>query len=46
VKGQLTEQASLESIRQGDTLENRFIQLAGSDAVAAPKLAWLEASAP
>jgi ABC-2 type transport system ATP-binding protein len=45
VKGKLTEQASLESIRQGDTLENRFIQLAGSDAVAAPKLAWLEASA-
>jgi ABC-2 type transport system ATP-binding protein len=42
VGGKLTEQASLETIRQGDTLENRFIQLAGSDAVAAPKLAWLE----
>jgi ABC-2 type transport system ATP-binding protein len=42
VGGRLTEQASLETIRQGDTLENRFIQLAGSDAVAAPKLAWLE----
>ena len=42
VGGRLTEQASLEAIRQGDTLENRFIQLAGSDAVAAPKLAWLE----
>ncbi|MDY3553591.1 ABC transporter ATP-binding protein [Gemmata sp. JC717] len=40
--GRLVEQASLESIRQGDTLENRFIQLAGADAVAAPKLAWLE----
>lgn len=44
VGGKLTEQASLEAIRQGDTLENRFIQLAGSDAVAAPKLAWLEAA--
>jgi ABC-2 type transport system ATP-binding protein len=42
--GRLIEQASLESIRQGDTLENRFIQLAGADAVAAPKLAWLEAA--
>ena len=40
--GKLTEQSSLEALRQGDTLENRFIQLAGADAVAAPKLAWLE----
>ena len=44
VGGRLTEQVSLEAIRQGDTLENRFIQLAGTDAVAAPKLAWLEAA--
>jgi ABC-2 type transport system ATP-binding protein len=44
VGGKLTEQASLEAIRQGDTLENRFIQLAGSDAAEAPKLAWLEAA--
>ncbi|MBN9122769.1 MAG: ABC transporter ATP-binding protein [Planctomycetes bacterium] len=44
VGGRLTEQASLETIRQGDTLENRFIQLAGSDAAEAPKLAWLEAA--
>lgn len=42
VGGRLTEQASLEAIRQGDTLENRFIQLAGTEAAAAPKLAWLE----
>jgi ABC-2 type transport system ATP-binding protein len=42
VGGKLTEQSSLDAIRQGDTLENRFIQLAGSDAVAVPKLAWLE----
>ncbi len=44
VGGRLTEQTSLDAIRHGDTLENRFIQLAGSDAVAAPKLAWLEAA--
>jgi len=46
VGGRLTEQASLEAIRQGDTLENRFIQLAGADAASTPKLTWLEASAP
>jgi ABC-2 type transport system ATP-binding protein len=46
VRGRLTEQASLEAIRQGASLEERFIQLAGADAVAAvPKLAWLEAAA-
>src|SRR3954462_5638301 len=36
VKGELVEQTSMTELRQGDTLENRFIQLAGSDAVAAP----------
>ena len=46
VKGRLTEQTSLEAIRQGDSLENRFIQLAGSDAAATPKITWLEAAAP
>lgn len=44
VKGQLVEQTSMEALRQGDTLENRFIQLAGSDAIAAPALTWLEAA--
>jgi ABC-2 type transport system ATP-binding protein len=44
VKGALVEQASMEKIRQGDTLENRFIQLAGADAVAAPTISWLEAA--
>jgi ABC-2 type transport system ATP-binding protein len=44
VKGQLVEQTSMETLRQGDTLENRFIQLAGADAVAAPALTWLEAA--
>jgi ABC-2 type transport system ATP-binding protein len=44
VKGALVEQASMEKIRQGDTLENRFIQLAGAEAVAAPTISWLEAA--
>jgi ABC-2 type transport system ATP-binding protein len=44
VKGRLVEQTSMEAMRQGDTLENRFIQLAGADAVAAPALTWLEAA--
>jgi len=45
VKGQLVEQSSMAALRQGDTLENRFIQVAGSEAVAAPTLSWLEAAA-
>jgi ABC-2 type transport system ATP-binding protein len=45
VKGQLVEQTSMAELRQGDTLENRFIQLAGSEAATAPGLAWLEAAA-
>ncbi len=44
VKGQLVEQTSMAELRQGDTLENRFIQLAGSEAVETPKLTWLEAA--
>jgi ABC-2 type transport system ATP-binding protein len=44
VKGQLVEQAAMDKLRQGDTLENRFIQVAGSEAVAAPTLTWLEAA--
>jgi ABC-2 type transport system ATP-binding protein len=46
VKGQLVEQTSMATLRQGDTLENRFIQVAGSEAVAAPTLSWLEVAAP
>src|SRR5262249_52709349 len=42
VKGQLVEQAALETIRQGGTLEARFLERAGADAEAAPKLTWLE----
>lgn len=44
VKGALVEQTSMADLRQGDTLENRFIQKAGSDAVAAPTISWLEAA--
>jgi ABC-2 type transport system ATP-binding protein len=46
VKGRLVEQTSTDGLRQGDTLENRFIQLAGADAVQAPGISWLEAAAP
>src|SRR5438067_1352774 len=38
VKGSLVEQNSLEGIRQGSTLEARFLERAGADAEAAPKL--------
>jgi ABC-2 type transport system ATP-binding protein len=44
VKGQLVEQTAMDKLRQGDTLENRFIQVAGAEAVAAPTLTWLEAA--
>src|SRR5262249_27867991 len=46
VKGVLVEQASLEAIRQGSSLEDRFLEKAGADAEAARKLTWLEESAP
>src|SRR5271166_4346258 len=40
VKGVLVEQDSLEAIRQGSSLEDRFLQKAGADSVAAPTLTW------
>src|SRR5437773_1506075 len=43
VKGSLVEQNSLEGIRQGSTLEARFLERAGADAAATHKLHWLEA---
>jgi ABC-2 type transport system ATP-binding protein len=46
VKGQLVEQTAMAELRQGDTLENRFIQVAGSEAVVAPTLSWLETPTP
>jgi ABC-2 type transport system ATP-binding protein len=42
VKGELVEQDSLEAIRQGSSLEDRFLERAGADAEAATKLTWLE----
>jgi ABC-2 type transport system ATP-binding protein len=46
VKGSLVEQTSLEAIRQtGSTLEENFLEKAGADAEAAPKIAWLEEKA-
>lgn len=45
VQGKLVEQASLETIRQGGTLEDRFLQQAGADSEANRKLNWLEEAA-
>src|SRR5262249_53909024 len=42
VKGALVEQASLDAIRQGSSLEDRFLERAGADAEATRKLRWLE----
>jgi ABC-2 type transport system ATP-binding protein len=46
VKGQLVEQSSLEAIRQGGSLEDRFLERAGADPEATAKLRWLEENAP
>jgi ABC-2 type transport system ATP-binding protein len=45
VKGQLVDQGSLETIRQGGSLEDRFLQQAGAPADATNKLNWLEEAA-
>jgi ABC-2 type transport system ATP-binding protein len=42
VKGELVEQDSLEAIRRGSSLEQRFLEKAGADAMATPVLNWLE----
>jgi ABC-2 type transport system ATP-binding protein len=42
VKGELVEEASLDAIRQGRSLEDRFLERAGAQAEAAPTLTWLE----
>jgi ABC-2 type transport system ATP-binding protein len=44
-KGTLVEQASLEELRRGSSLESRFLEKVGSDAAASQKLAWLEETA-
>jgi len=46
VKGELVEQASLEAIRQGSSLEDRFLERAGAGHEATGKLTWLEENAP
>jgi ABC-2 type transport system ATP-binding protein len=46
VKGQLVEQASLDEIRQGSALEQRFLEKAGADAEPTHKLRWLEEGTP
>ena len=42
VKGALVEQTSLEALRQGSSLEDRFLEKAGADAEVTAKLRWLE----
>jgi ABC-2 type transport system ATP-binding protein len=42
VKGKLVEQAALEEIRRGSSLEDRFLERAGADPDANRKLSWLE----
>jgi len=45
VKGELVEQTSLEELRRGSSLEDRFLEKAGADPEATRKLTWLEESA-
>ncbi len=45
VKGALVEQNSLDAIRQGSTLEDRFLEKAGAEAQPAGVLRWLEEGA-
>ncbi|MBI3863920.1 MAG: ABC transporter ATP-binding protein [Planctomycetia bacterium] len=45
VKGELVEQASLEAIRQGSSLEDRFLEKAGAEHDSSRKLNWLEEAA-
>src|SRR5438128_2198375 len=45
VKGVLVEQSSLEELRQGSSLEDRFLEKAGADPDAAHNLSWLEENA-
>src|SRR5438132_5214756 len=45
VRGALVEQAPLEEIRKGGSLEDRFLEKAGADSEATRKLSWLEESA-
>jgi ABC-2 type transport system ATP-binding protein len=42
VHGKLVAQSSMAEIRQNGSLEQHFLQAAGADALAVPKLTWLE----
>ncbi len=42
--GKLVEQCSLEEIRQGDSLENRFLERVGGGTEAPDELSWLRSS--
>jgi ABC-2 type transport system ATP-binding protein len=46
VQGNLVDQASLAEVRRGGSLEARFLEKAGADLEASPKLAWLEGPSP
>jgi ABC-2 type transport system ATP-binding protein len=41
-KGRLVEQASLADIRQGSSLEDRFLEKVGVDEAATRRLSWLD----
>lgn len=41
-KGKLVEQASLDDIRRGGSLEQRFLEIVGADEEATHKLSWLD----
>jgi len=45
-RGKLVEQTSLDELRQGSSLEQRFLEKVGADADAARKLSWLEEATP
>ncbi len=45
VKGRLVEEAPLETLRQGSSLEDRFLEKAGADAETTRKISWLEEDA-
>ena len=44
-EGKLVEQTSLEELRQGSSLESRFLEIVGSDVEATQRLNWLEEAA-
>ena len=44
--GRLVEQASLDDIRRGSSLESRFLEKVGADETATRRLSWLDEDAP